>query len=118
MEISRIRNRVSKLPSSPVSPKAVPRKRKPSLPAQFIQDRSLLSYFLFLTEPVDLSSPVDLPHIQAVKEQIFVAQVHCDALASGNKYKRSTSRNNRVKKLRKRVRWLSSYFLDLHVDEK
>ena len=88
------------------------RQKRPSLPAQMIQDRILLSYFLFLKEPVDLPSPVHLPHIQAVKEQIFIAQAQCNSLVSGNKYKRSTSRNNRVKKLRKRVRWLRSYFLD------
>ena len=104
--------------SSSVSPRSIPKKKKklPNLPAQLIHDRIMLSYFLFLSEPVEMCPSFDLPHIQSVKEQIFIAQVQCNALSYGNKFKRSTSRNNRVKKLKKRIRWLSTYFLDSFVE--
>ena len=48
----------------------------------------------------------------SVKEQIITAQVKCYSLSQRNKLKRSTSRTNRIKKLKVKIRWLNSYFLD------
>ena len=88
------------------------KEKLPKLPAQLVHDRIMISRFLFLSEPVEKCPPVDLPHIQSVKEQIFDAQVQCNALSCGSKFKRSTRGNKRVRKLKKRVRWLCIYFLE------
>ena len=47
-----------------------------------------------------------------VKEQITAAQITCYSLIQRNKLKRSTSRTNTIKKLKGKIRWLKSYFLD------
>ena len=66
------------------------------LPVSLVEDRSTLSYFLFLTEPADAIAPFDLTFVESIKEQIFVAQVLCNAMAPGNKYRRSTCGNSKV----------------------
>ena len=50
--------------------------------------------------------------LASVKEQIFLAQVKCNSLSQKNKSKNSTSCNQRIKKLKRRIRWLNSYFID------
>ena len=47
-----------------------------------------------------------------VKEQITIAQATCYSLIQRNKLKRATSRSNTIKKLKGKIRWLNSYFLD------
>ena len=88
------------------------RNKLPLLPVSLVEDRSTLSYFLFLTGPADAIAPFDLPFIESIKQQIFVAQVLCNAMAPGNKYRRSTCGNSKVKKLRKKIDRLGTYFLD------
>jgi len=50
--------------------------------------------------------------LESVKEQIFTAQLKCKLMSQENKSKRSTNRNLRIQKLRRKVRWLKFYFLD------
>ena len=88
------------------------RNKLPLLPASLVENRSILTYFLFLTDPIDAVVPVDLAFIQSVKEQILVAQVLLNAMSPGNRYRRSTCGNAKVKKLKKKIYRLGSYFLD------
>ena len=53
-----------------------------------------------------------LAPLTPVKEQILVAQDKVYSLLQKNKSKKSTSRSQRIKKLRRRIKWLNSYFLD------
>ena len=47
-----------------------------------------------------------------VKDQILLAQDKCYSLMQKNKLKRSSSRNQRVKKLKRKIQRLTSYFMD------
>ena len=90
----------------------VPKKKKlPLLPSSLVQNRITLEYFLFLTDPIVSCTPPDLPFKQSIKEQIFVAQTQCNALFTGNKFRRSTCCNLKFRKLEKKIDRLNKYFL-------
>ena len=61
----------------------VPKKKKlPLLPSSLVQNRITLEYFLFLTDPIDLCTPPDLPLKQLIKE--FISCREGIALGLGN----------------------------------
>lgn len=86
------------------------RKRFPIIPSYVIENRIILSYFLFLSEPVDFSLNHDLPFIQPGKDLIFLA--HVNALTSGKGFKKSSSMVRKTKRLREKDCRLRNYFID------
>ena len=83
-----------------------------AIPTHVIKNRITAKLFLFMTEPVSSCPHFEVPFIQSVKEQIFIARTEFNALKPGKGYKRSNSMAKRAKKLKANIKRLSSYFIN------